>query len=75
MKVNEANIQLYRPEQIRRADINKDAKPVQMSQFVKARFADLLNDNERKFIAENFQPEPVTENKTPKLGRFIDVRA
>lgn len=75
MKVNQANLQLYRIDQARTQVQQQTARQVELNPFVKARFADLLSENERNFIAANFKVDNTPENNKPKLGRFIDVRA
>ncbi len=75
MKVNEANLQLYRIDQTRNVQNHQPVKPAEANQFLKARFADLLSENERAFIVQNFKPDTSPDTKKPKLGRFIDVRA
>jgi hypothetical protein len=75
MKVNQANLLLYHIDQARAAQAHQAAKPPETNQFVKARFADLLSENERTFIARNFKPDTTPDSKKPKLGRFIDVKA
>lgn len=75
MKVNQANLQLYRIDQARTQLNQQVAKPAEPNPFVKARFADLLSENERNFIAQNFKPDTTPESYKPKLGRLIDVKA
>jgi hypothetical protein len=75
MKVNQANLQLYRVDQARTQLTQQAAKPAALNPFVKARFADLLSENERNFIAQNFTADTMPDSYKPKLGRFIDVKA
>jgi hypothetical protein len=75
MKVNQANLQLYRIDQQKVQAQQKTAKQVELNPFVKARFADLLSENERNFIAANFKIDNTPESSKPKLGRFVDVKA
>lgn len=75
MKVNQANLQLYRVDQARTQKQQQSTKTAELNPFVKARFADLLSDNERSFIAANFRVDNTPENSKPKLGRFVDVKA
>jgi hypothetical protein len=75
MKVNQANLQLYRIDQARAQSSQQAAKPAEPNPFVKARFADLLSENERSFIARNFKADTTPEVYKPKLGRIIDVKA
>ena len=75
MKVNQANLQLYRIDQARTQSSQQAAKPAELNPFVKARFADLLSENERNFIAQNFKADTTPETYKPKLGRIIDVKA
>jgi hypothetical protein len=75
MKVNQANLQLYRIDQARTQTSQQAAKPAELNPFVKARFADLLSENERNFIARNFKVDTTPESYKPKLGRIIDVKA
>ncbi len=75
MKVNQANLLLYQIDQARAQASKQTARPTESNPFVKARFADLLSENERNFIAQNFKVDTTTESNKPKLGRLIDVRA
>ncbi|MCX6830688.1 MAG: hypothetical protein NT028_00945 [candidate division Zixibacteria bacterium] len=75
MKVNQANLQLYRIDQARTQSSQQTAKPAELNPFVRARFADLLSENERNFIAQNFKVDTTSESYKPKLGRVIDVKA
>ena len=75
MKVNQANLQLYRIDQARTQPSQQAAKPAGLNPFVKARFADLLSENERNFITQNFRADTTPDSYKPKLGRFIDVKA
>lgn len=75
MKVNQANLQLYRIDQARTQSSQQAAKSMEPNPFVKARFADLLSENERNFIAQNFEADTTPEVYKPKLGRIIDVKA
>ncbi len=75
MKVNQANLQLYRIDQARTQSSQQAAKPAELNPFVKARFADLLSENERNFIAQNFKVDTTPDSYKPKLGRLIDVKA
>lgn len=75
MKVNQANLQLYRIDQARTQSSQQAAKPAELNPFVKARFADLLSENERNFIAQHFKVDTSPESYKPKLGRIIDIKA
>jgi|WetSurMetagenome_2_1015567.scaffolds.fasta_scaffold79364_3 hypothetical protein len=75
MKVNQANLLLYQIDQARTQASRQTTKPAELNPFVKARFADLLSENERNFIAQNFKVDTTPEDYKPKLGRIIDVKA
>ena len=76
MTINDTKLQVYRPEQLRPVTPSKpQTAPELNNQLLRAQFAQLLSDTEKKFITQNFKPDTSDGKDSPKLGRLIDVRA